>query len=497
MEELLENIKSDIGNLNSSSIIDYALEVIRTNEIKNNIAPYWKYITLIQFAINYSTDSRFLPEASRYDCRRILDKITKVEEKYILENFGFGNEKVTRKTMSIFSNQQFWLYNKFSEYDITRQLILFVDLDTDSNSFQEIFERKYNVSIPRFLEFSFLTDLSFKTVDKQTYNGRINSNLQMLLCAISNDNEKDSYLNLLTLGKEKPRKEELQEILKLKSPILQPFDISHWIKKPFLINRNQIRIIGTNLFKETIKSFIYDSLKQEPLFQDKFSTTRFEKYLEMGLLESNVQFENENALKRRISIDSKVIDFLIENRILVECKATELVPLPSVSPEDEIVYKSIKTTIAKAFDQFFEFGKSLNSEGLYGLIVTYKPMFLGNGIDISQESMKEFSKGLTEEEMKMLPFENIFIISIDEWDSLIQLVKHENCTVYKILNKIKEKQQLKRSPFKGHINEIAQNSDIDVFEFMQKRYSEFYDSILNEETRKKAIEYSTQQSAKR
>jgi len=496
MKKLLENIESDIGNLNASSIIDYGLEVIRTNEIRKNIAPYWKFVTLIQFAINYSMDSQFLRNASKIDCRRILDKITKIEDKYILGNFGFKDENTTRKTMSIFSNQQFWLYDKYSEYDIARQLILFVDLDTESNSFQEVFKRKFNISIVRFLEFSFLIDLSFKTEDELKYNGKINPDLLMLFCAISSETEKDSFIDLLTLGKKKSRKEDLKEILKLKSPILQPFDISHWVKKPFLHNRNEIRIISMSLFRETIKSFIYDSLKHEPLFQIKFSTSRFERYMEIGLKESKIQFENEGSLKKRISKESKVIDFLVDNKILVECKATELVPLPSVLPEDEKVYKSIKTTIAKAYTQFYEFGKLLNLEDLYGVIVTYKPMYLGDGIDLSKESMREFVKKLTTEDLRMLPLENIFVISIDEWDSLIQLVKHKNCTVYELLKSIKERHKRKRSHFKGHIDEIAQKSEIKVFDFIQKRYSKFYDSILNEETRQKIKKYSTEPNAK-
>jgi hypothetical protein len=83
--------------------------------------------------------------------------------------------------------------------------------------------------------------------------------------------------------------------------------------------------------------------------------------------------------------------------------------------------------------------KLREAEVYYGIIITYKKLFLGNSQDIWEQFLKEETlKIRKEEEFKNIPYQNLFFIDIESWDMLVQIVKNKKYSLIEILEKIKK-----------------------------------------------------------
>lgn len=482
--KIVEDTLNTIGIYRKSSLIEAALKEMQYFESKNIIFPNWRYLTLIQFAILYTRDSTLLRPLNR-GTKRLVGQIEDIQNYYLLNNFGFKDGKMTRKTMSILAHQQFWNYIMFKEYDIARQMILFVELDQGKRPFKDIFIRECSID---FLDFLKLSYYFIGTFEQQGFDGHINPTIMSLLKAIAGEEKRDKFLNLLTIGKSENPKEEMNSILYLKSPDRQPLDITHWFKKPFLWHRGEYRVLSKNLFKNTIKYFLFDILKSNNFFQSNFSKDRFEKYIEMGLTDIGATFKKEIDLKSKYTQGEKIIDFLIEDRILVECKATELTPARSVNPVDDVVYNALKSSVVKGFEQIYEFSKRperLDNEEQIGVIITYKPMYLGDGEDIVAEFLAPLVKKYSEQEFKRIPQENLYILSLDEWDKLMWVVHAKKAKVYDVLIEIRDMQKIERKTFEHHLNDLSVGLNISPFGFLDSKYQEFYNEVFSKQVRER------------
>lgn len=180
--------------------------------------------------------------------------------------------------------------------------------------------------------------------------------------------------------------------------------------------------------------FIYNYLKRnDPGFQSEFGN-RLEKYVELGIKEMELTYQRETDLKIPFP-KSKVCDFAIKTKVLVEVKATELSIRSGVTRSQDVMLT--ETTIVKAYSQLIELANRMDPNGtFYGIIITYKDMFLGFGRDAWKEFLKEkitalcLQKGFN---LSAVPPDNLFFLSIDDWDKMVQLVKNKTVTIDEIL----------------------------------------------------------------
>ena len=166
---------------------------------------------------------------------------------------------------------------------------------------------------------------------------------------------------------------------------------------PFQIHIGEIRVIHSSVFKHTVNYFVYDYLKaNDILFGAEFGK-RFEKYIELGLQEVNLNYKTENDLKKILPPNSNVVDFmLVDESIFLECKAIELQPYPSINPTDELIYNSLKDSIIKAYSkQLLPTAKLLksNSEN-WGIILTYKQLFWSEFSEVWESRKKRIDGNL-------------------------------------------------------------------------------------------------------
>lgn len=236
----------------------------------------------------------------------------------------------------------------------------------------------------------------------------------------------------------------------------QTMEVSFFTMYPFLLWQNKIRLIHEDVFSHTINYFIYDFLKSK---DQNFTTDfgiRIEKYVEEALKELRSNYSTELELKKILIPKSKLVDFhLKDENIFIECKATEMQPMPSVIPTNEYIYNSLKDSLLKAyFEQMLEVSKQINpnSEN-WGIILTYKEFFWShypNLYNIGKDNYPNIGDNVH------LPPENVFTIDLYTWDKLIQIVKNGQVTILDILKKAKQNNSQKETAkqlFGMHLDE--------------------------------------------
>ena len=204
---------------------------------------------------------------------------------------------------------------------------------------------------------------------------------------------------------------------------------------------------------------------------DKFTTefgARMEKYVKLGLDEVNFKYITENQLEKKIGLKNNLVDFVIDNNILVEVKAIEIKPYASVNPDDKILANEFRKNLVKAYaKQMVNVANKLSKKDVfYGIIITYKKLFLGNSEDIWEQFLKEETLKIRKvEELKAIPYKNLFFIDIVSWDMLIQIVKNKKFSLIEILDKIKETDstpKTKKFSFSMHLEKDFEFEKVDL-----------------------------------
>lgn len=222
---------------------------------------------------------------------------------------------------------------------------------------------------------------------------------------------------------------------------MQLYETNFFTLKPLILFRNQYRIPHRKIFVQTIKHFIYNYLKENSTqFPEEFGK-RLEKYVELGLKENKMIYLSEASLKSRYQL-GKVADFVIDDDILVEVKAIELHHRSGVMRTKDILINDLDTTIIKAYTQLLETANKINpAKEHFGIIITYKEMYLGFGADAWEEFLKDpIEKYCSENSINIsvLPSQNLCFINIEVWDKIIQAIKDGKATLKEILVKGKE-----------------------------------------------------------
>jgi hypothetical protein len=182
-------------------------------------------------------------------------------------------------------------------------------------------------------------------------------------------------------------------------------------------------------------------LKQNSFsFPEEFGK-RQERYLELGLKEVNIQYKTENELRKLYSLE-KVTDYLVDNNILIECKAIELHPRSGILRTHDIISNELNKSITKAYCQLLSTARVIDeNQEWYGIIITYKEMYLGFGNDAWDEFLEkkvtEFCKQ-NNIDLGILPPNNLFFIDIESWDYIIQAIKDKKGNLKEILAKAKD-----------------------------------------------------------
>ncbi|MGB4775918.1 MAG: hypothetical protein WBP45_12140 [Daejeonella sp.] len=433
-----ELIKGRIQKHRLSSLVHNTLELL--NEVQrrdDKTYPVWNLLTLLKWAYLHTTDSIIRRPIQPHEYNQLLTLIKDFEVKY--SGINFKDRSHVNQSFKIIANQQFPLQDKFHNSILSRQIILYFQLRSKFDIDKE-FERLSGINLKAFLEYSYFTYFFFNFDEVRPdirYEGDLFEDYFAIFKSKWSASELKKYLDLLTITD----KDDFENLQKLNTEILQLYETNFFTLKPFIHFRNQYRIPYRQIFVQTIKHFIYNYLKENSqLFPEEFGK-RLEKYVELGLSENKVSYLNETALKTKYQL-GKVSDFLIENDILIEVKAIELHPRSGVLRTKDILANDLAGTIVKAYTQLLETATKINPNAEhYGVVITYKEMYLGFGADAWEEFLKEpIEKYCLENslDLAVLSPQNLCFINIEDWDKMMQAIKEGKATLKEILIKGKE-----------------------------------------------------------
>jgi hypothetical protein len=200
-----------------------------------------------------------------------------------------------------------------------------------------------------------------------------------------------------------------------------------------------------------IEHFIYDFMKRwdAQKFMNEFGLI-FESTVEESIKNSGLSYYVEAQIRECFK-KGKFVDFIIteeSSNIFIESKSVEMAYQGKVSNLTSVVEdksRNIIEAIEQAFDLVSKIKKSTDlkypidkRKQSYLIVVTYKDFYLGNGLTfyngIAKTSIDKIISKLGE---IYIPFENIYFLSVDEFDILMEIVRSEGISITDILEKAK------------------------------------------------------------
>lgn len=416
-------IKTQLQKFSLGSVLENSFIIL--NEIQKSEAkyPFWNVLILIKWALLYSDESTVKTKAIEKDIQDILLLIDDFEKQRQVIDFKIMDAKTG---LRILAYQQFWHQDHISNHTFDRQLALYVKVNTTFDINLE-FKKIVGIDIITFLSLCYLVFIYIsydKLGGEKEYDGILENDLFIYLKERFSDEEILIFLNLLTVKS----KSDVINIQKMTDEGYQMYETNFLTTKPFIFLNNKFIIPHRAVFGQTAKNFIYNFMK---INCDQFSTElgqKMERYIEFGLNESSISYLTEGSLKRKYKL-KKVVDFLVDDIVLIECKAVDLNPRTAILRNTEILNSDFKSSIVKSYKQLLSTAHQIDpSKSWYGIVVTYKDTYIGFGVDGWSDFLeKPISEFIQDEgiSLSVLPPNKLCFIDIESWDYLMQAVKEK------------------------------------------------------------------------
>jgi hypothetical protein len=432
--------RNKIRSFTYDSLTTLLLQSLNSLEKREGLTPFWHPLIILKWTLEFAEDKYPPKQASRNDIIKMLNKIEELEMSHT--TFNLSNTNGIRKAMTIFASQQLSYQEPCNWTTFSRQLILFSDTKR-KNDINTSFQNHTDLSIIDFLKILYtLWFLAFENKAPEiNYYGYISEKMMYLIETVYGKQNLQLFLNLLAISRENIHVVLKADKRQIRNYNLQPFETSIFTRKPLLLFKERYYIPHKNVLKHTSKYFIYEFLKTNDVnFTTEFGS-RMEKYVELGLKELNLNYTTENDLKKEIGKTENVVDFIIQENVLIEVKAIEMKPYTSVNPIDDLIENEFRKSIVKAYakQMLNVINKQNKKTEYFGIIVTYKKLNLGNSKDIWDQFLKEATLKITDvDTVNLLPIENLFFIDLATWDILIQLLKNKTIELVDLLKSVRD-----------------------------------------------------------
>ncbi|WP_179021848.1 hypothetical protein [Winogradskyella forsetii] len=393
----------------------------------------WVPLTMMKWIYLYGPRVLPVKELSIESFNDLFDSIMNFDpdhiSNYIKNQGGF-------RAFAILHYQQFYLQTAVYKERFSTQLKLYDVLKSKYN-IAESFEQKTGLSVKDFLGILQLVWLyaAMKQSDypKTKITGYLSKEIMDVLNEVFGKFKTHQFIHLLMITPANAATE-AKKWSGTNKEKYENMEHSFLTLFPFQLFNNAVRIVHPSVFNYTANYYIYDYMKlNDPKFTTEFGS-RIEKYVQLGLDEMKISYQIESSIKTLLPAKSKVVDFIIDHNIFIECKAIEPKPLASINPTDDYIYSSYKDSLLKAyFEQILQVSKMLNpKEENWGIVITHKTMFWSDFRELFEFSKNKYpNKGDTHH----LPPGNVFIMDIHTWDSLINLVSSGQITLIELLIK--------------------------------------------------------------
>lgn len=379
-----------------------------------------------------------------------------------------------RLFMRALAFQQFFHQTDNGLYDLARQRLIFAAVP-ENHYYKTRFMNRTGVSISSFLNLSFAL---YATVKK---NGpKIDHSYLFNVCTSISPPMVDAFLRLISVNvNDLHRKltsldvdgrgpdEYLRQTPFLRFPMVK-VKATYWCVSPHVLARS-------------LGYFIYDFLKRDDPegFNQPFGKS-FEHYVGECLKKSKLSFAKEPELIKALDGKGKVVDFLVADgdaNVLIDAKGVEMSQSGMTAIKRGTVRRATKTSLIKAFEQGHEVAARLpqleashpvikHRTTTYLLAVTYKELYIGNGATLAaMAGATELEKiRAAHAEDTLIPFENIYFLSIQEFEDLMHLVSEGDIGLVEALEMAKKADSDMSShkfTFDLHINAWLQEKKIE------------------------------------
>ena len=430
-------IRNKITSFSYESMVALLFEVLKRQEADlSGPSPFWHPLLLLRWSMEFAGQKYPSKPATKQDLAKLFKQLEELEMAHA--TFDLKKNGRLSKTFTILSFQQFQYQEKPWFDTFQRQYILYCKLN-GSHDINGSFLERTGVTIADLLcalKILWMAILH-SALPGYEYRGVLTNDHLFMISDLIGQEQMKRIVELFSISKESIKAIVKEDPRLIKDYNLQVFEPSIFTVRPFFEYEQKLLLPHREILNHTINHFIYDFMKNR---DDRFSEDlgkRLEKYIELGLRENDMSFLSESKLKQLLGRERKVVDFLIEGDILLECKAIELRPYANINPTDDILLSEMAKSITKAYAmQMMETIQQLNEEKEYfGIIVTYKKLNLGETEDIWEQFLRSETEKIVQDpkERNKLPYRNLFFIDLASWDIVMQIAKTNKLALKSIL----------------------------------------------------------------
>lgn len=402
--------------------------IVRVDSDNNKAYPIWNVLVLMKWAYAVCKNSTHSKESTPGDVEEMVDLINAFHDAVKPVDFKQG----IKRGLKILGFQQFWLQDHLDRNVLYRSEVFFNQIQTKLDIDHE-FRSTSGLGLRDFLNCAYLLYIYFHRdrFDKEvTFDGVL---YPEDLDAIFPSTGKDtfmSFLQLVIFPKIDPR-----NLQRMNFEGYQLYETTLWNRYPLLMVQDQVLLTHRSSLGAMIRNFLYDYLKKNSVpFRTELGE-RMERYVELGLKETNAIYLTEKQLQSKFSLQ-KVCDYLVEDDVLIECKAIELSPTAGIKRTQEILKNEFDSNATKAYIQILSVASNVGEAIKFGIVITFKETFLGYGKDAFEEFMNEpVTDFLKSQQIKQdtLPPERLVYITLEDWDRLVRLKKYTKKRLSEIL----------------------------------------------------------------
>ena len=441
MQKAMKRLRKEIRQFDPKEIVDACIK-------QQRYLP-WFSLLLIKWTFLYGRWDRAIPnkpfDSTTLDSlmRRVLklNDLARLPRQYDHPYLFFRN----------LAFQQLWLQEETEDKArLARQIFLFGNLQ---DNLKREFKQNSGIEVDHFIELSlcligrFIGNNQADNVAESWFDSLQASypseTIKKFLSHISGDIDKvKSYLE----QENGPKRDISYEIYE-QSPLM---------RYPLLKDNDKYYVYSIILLLHSLQSFFYDTLKAKSpggAFVSKFGKI-FEEYVAQGIKYMGLPYKREHTLQKTLG-GGKAVDFLVVDdncNILIDAKGVEMNQLGMVGHKPEVILDKTKDSVRKGIEQGTEVADKLKDicqiDGLqtghenFLLVVTYKDFYVGNGKTFyeaigrdGRERVDEIRAGY---DTSQLPYENMYFISVDDFDYLVRLVHDRQCRLAEAIKTIRK-----------------------------------------------------------
>ncbi|MBS2026455.1 MAG: hypothetical protein JST54_01005 [Deltaproteobacteria bacterium] len=408
----------------------------------------------------------------------------------------FGSIDLFLKNMAV---QQFWVQTKsISGSDWSRQISLLRNLSQSSLIAKE-FQRLTSISLDCFFELSLALTARFMAQP----GSRIDAEYFAPFASVHSAEAVDKYLELISIDFKTARpyfEEADRRVIDLDAKL---WEQSALRRKPLLRleEGREYACYSPNVLYAGLAGIPCEVLKAgSPEFATAFGEP-FEDYVGICLKHVLENFLTERDLKVLFPAQGKkIVDYAVPYpaaTVLFECKAVELSPHASVSPDPTVVRNHLRTSVIKAINQGLSVANDLSAsppQGFAGsakywlIVVTLKDLFLGRSFltdEIHPEVIDYARKSGID--ASVLPPDRVYFLSLEDLELLVAVSKFRRIPISEILDAAAradagmERKLLFRQHLDGHLHGIPMPSFVvEPFEQLCRKMQGYADPDCSE-----------------